>query len=576
MKRVMNSDCTGKSIALPLIIAVSLVWGVTRARAESESKDIVDTAVAAGDFNTLVAAVEAAGLVDTLKGPDPFTVFAPNDEAFKRLSAGTLQTLLKPENKEQLGAILAYHVVPGQVSAREAFGLNNAATVNGQRLDIAKRDGRLVVGSAKIIATDINCSNGVIHVIDQVLLPEQTRIPAVAEEAGQFSTLLAAVAAAGLADVLNGDGPFTVFAPTDDAFDSLPGGTLETLLKPENRQKLLDILKYHVVSGRVYADQAAEAGQATTLLGNLVETSVSAEGLRVNDSRVVKGDLETANGVIHVIDAVLLPEPLNPTQAMRMMEDGIERGVPVFNRGDHHECAEIYKAVCMAIVNSKSDQLPQSVMTALKTGLDQAEHQHDAGSRAWALRHGMDSAIIALREISRVSSRRAAGGERLLFTFENSDAAAQWQTTNDGVMGGRSDGWFRINEDKNMEFFGTLSLENNGGFASVRARGSNLGLEKGDSIVARVRGDGREYSLNLYTPTRQMAFSYRAKFRTQKDEWIEVRIPMDEFVATSFGRVVRNQELDPAKVTGLGVLLGDKKPGPFQLEIDWIKADTSS
>jgi monofunctional biosynthetic peptidoglycan transglycosylase len=164
----------------------------------------------------------------------------------------------------------------------------------------------------------------------------------------------------------------------------------------------------------------------------------------------------------------------------------------------------------------------------------------------------------------------------MLFAFEDADAAAQWRTTNDGVMGGRSDGRFKINEYGNMEFFGTLSLENNGGFASVRARGTSLGLEGGDSIVARVRGDGREYSLNLYTPTRRMAFSYRAKFRTQKDEWIEVRIPVDNFVATSFGRVVRNQELDPREVNGLGVLLGDKKAGPFELEIDWIRVDKAS
>ena len=172
-----------------------------------------------------------------------------------------------------------------------------------------------MIGEAKIVATDINCTNGVIHVIDQVLLPEQNRIPAVAEKAGQFNTLLAAVSAAGLAKVLDGDGPFTVFAPTDDAFKALPKGTVETLLKPENKQKLVDILKYHVVSGRVYADQAAQAGQATTLLGSVVETSVSADGLRINDSLVVKGDLETANGVIHVIDAVLLPQPMSPLQA---------------------------------------------------------------------------------------------------------------------------------------------------------------------------------------------------------------------------------------------------------------------
>jgi monofunctional biosynthetic peptidoglycan transglycosylase len=127
-----------------------------------------------------------------------------------------------------------------------------------------------------------------------------------------------------------------------------------------------------------------------------------------------------------------------------------------------------------------------------------------------------------------------------------------------------------------MEFFGTLSLENNGGFASVRSRGRNLGLQKGDTIVVRVRGDGREYSLNLYTPTRRMAFSYRAKFRTTKDEWIEVRLPLDKFVATSFGRVVRNQQLDPSEVNGLGILLGDKKAGPFELEVDWIKAVKAS
>ena len=576
MRRLIESMCISRSVAVLSITAVCLVSGTTQAWGESEAKDIVDTAVAAGDFDTLVAAVEAAGLANTLKGPGPFTVFAPTEKAFSRLPKGTLQPLLKPENKEQLKAILTYHVVPGRVFAREAYGLNHAATVNGQRVGITRRDGKLFIGKAQIVATDVNCSNGVIHVIDQVLVPEQTRIPAVAEKAGQFSTLLAAASASGLAEVLDGDGPFTVFAPTDDAFKALPEGTIETLLKPENKQELVKILKYHVVSGRVYTDKVAEAGQATTLLGSVVETSVSANGLRINDSLIVKGDLETANGVIHVIDSVLLPQPMIPRQAMRTLEDAIRRGVPVFNRGDHSECAEIYTAACQAIVDSGSDQVPQSVMTALRTALGRATHEHDADSRAWTLRHGMDSALVGLREMSPPNSSTAEDKERLLFTFERPGAAARWQTANDGVMGGRSDGRFKINEDKNMEFFGTLSLENNGGFASVRSIGSNLGLEKGDSIVARVRGDGREYSLNLYTPTRRTAFSYRAEFKTRKDEWIEVRIPLDTFVATSFGRIIRNQQLDPSEVTGLGILLGDKKAGPFKLEIDWIKVDKTS
>jgi uncharacterized surface protein with fasciclin (FAS1) repeats len=388
------------SLASLFAAAISLVVGIGQVRAESEPKDLVDTAVAAGSFETLVAAVKAAGLVETLKQPGPFTVFAPTDEAFDNLPAGTLKSLLKAKNKEQLSAILTYHVVPGRVSARVAFGLDNAATVNGQRLDIDRRDGKLVIGEANIVATDINCTNGVIHVIDRVLLPEQQRIPASAAKAGQFNTLLAAVSAAGLGEVLDGAGPFTVFAPTDDAFETLPEGTVESLLKPENKQKLVDILKYHVLSGRVYSEQAAQARQAKTLFGPVVETSVSADGLRINDSLVVLADLETANGVIHVIDSVLLPEPMGPRQAMRALEDAIRRGVPVYNHGNHRECAEIYTTACQMIVDSGSDQVPHGVMTVLQKTLDRSKHIHHSGMRAWALRHGIDSALSSLRQMS--------------------------------------------------------------------------------------------------------------------------------------------------------------------------------
>lgn len=165
----------------------------------------------------------------------------------------------------------------------------------------------------------------------------------------------------------------------------------------------------------------------------------------------------------------------------------------------------------------------------------------------------------------------AKAEERILFRFDKPDAAKSWQTVNDGVMGGRSDGRFKINEDKNMEFFGTLSLVNNGGFASVRARGGNLGLKANDVIVARVLGDGREYTVNVYTQTNFGGYSYRQSFQTRKDEWIEVKFPVNKFVATWRGRVFPNENLDPGKVTGLGFLLGDNKAGSFKLEIEWIK-----
>jgi monofunctional biosynthetic peptidoglycan transglycosylase len=161
---------------------------------------------------------------------------------------------------------------------------------------------------------------------------------------------------------------------------------------------------------------------------------------------------------------------------------------------------------------------------------------------------------------------------RSLFDFTGSEAAKEWQNINDGVMGGVSEGKFKITDKKTLEFYGTLSLENNGGFASVRTKAKKLDLEKGDSLLLRLRGDGREYSMNLHVPRRLVAFSYRALIQTKKDQWIEVKLPLDKFQATSFGRPVRDAgQVDPQEDNGLGFLLGDKKAGPFKLEIEWIK-----
>jgi uncharacterized surface protein with fasciclin (FAS1) repeats len=140
---------------------------------EAKSKDIVETAVEAGSFETLAAALEAAGLVDTLKGEGPFTVFAPTDEAFAKLPEGTVESLLKPENKEKLTAILTYHVVAGKVMAADVVELENAETVQGSEVQIRTADGKVMINNARVVKTDIDCTNGVIHVIDTVLLPRE-------------------------------------------------------------------------------------------------------------------------------------------------------------------------------------------------------------------------------------------------------------------------------------------------------------------------------------------------------------------------------------------------------------------
>jgi len=270
-------------------------------------KDIVDTAVGAGSFKTLAAALTAADLVGALKGPGPFTVFAPTDAAFAKLPAGTVESLVKPENKSLLTSILTYHVVSGSVMAGDVVKLTQVTTLNGQRVDIKVSDGSVSIDGAQVVTTDIACSNGVIHVIDAVLMPVSDNIPAVATKAGKFSTLLAAAKAAGLVGALSGEDALTVFAPTDEAFAKLPAGTVAALLKPENKAKLVEILTYHVVKGRVYSDQALAAKQATTLQGGTIDIAVVGKVTKVNTAALIAMDIEASNGVIHVIDTVLMP-----------------------------------------------------------------------------------------------------------------------------------------------------------------------------------------------------------------------------------------------------------------------------
>ncbi len=271
--------------------------------------DIVDTAVADGRFTTLVAAVQAAGLVDTLKGEGPFTVFAPTDEAFAKLPAGTVEDLLKPENLETLKNILLYHVVAGKVMAADVTTLESAETVLGKSVKIKVDMGNVYINDAQVVITDIETSNGVIHVIDSVILPpaKLSDIVDTAVADGRFTTLVAAVQAAGLVDTLKGEGPFTVFAPTDDAFAKLPAGTVEDLLKPENLETLKNILLYHVVAGKVMAADVTTLESAETVLGKSVKIKVDMGNVYINDAQVVITDIETSNGVIHVIDSVILP-----------------------------------------------------------------------------------------------------------------------------------------------------------------------------------------------------------------------------------------------------------------------------
>jgi transforming growth factor-beta-induced protein len=317
--RIVKADIRTRN---GIIHVIDQVLTVPRAEA---AKDIVAIASADSRFSTLVTALKAADLVEALQGEGPFTVFAPTNDAFAALGAATVSSLLA--DKSRLQDILLYHVVKGEaVDAKTASGLSEATMANGDEVRISYKKSELQINDARVVIKDIKAKNGIIHVIDAVLVPAAAEEPqpespalppaptpeptledivTIASGDPRFSTLVKAVAAADLVSTLQGAGPFTVFAPTDDAFAKL-GVSLEALVA--DKAALTDILAYHVVSGAaVDAQAASKLTEAKMLNGETVRISVKDGALRINEATVIIKDIKAKNGIIHVIDAVLLP-----------------------------------------------------------------------------------------------------------------------------------------------------------------------------------------------------------------------------------------------------------------------------
>jgi transforming growth factor-beta-induced protein len=307
--------------------------------------DIVDVATkSAPEFSTLVSALTAGDLVSALQGNGPFTVVAPTNSAFAALPPTVLSKLLLPINKPELQKILKYHLVSGNFNSTALTSLagNNtptAATLEGSSLKFTIVNGALKINSntstpqvGSVITPNVSATNGIIHVIDQVLLPStfdpaslkdaptvsaSNNIVQTAIASKDFSTLVAAVKAAGLVDTLSGTGPFTVFAPTNDAFAKVPADVLSKLVLPENKDALVKVLTYHVVSGKYTADELVKVKQLKTVEGSSVEIDNALALYRINsksltnslptDTNVNLTNIQTSNGIIHSIDSVLIP-----------------------------------------------------------------------------------------------------------------------------------------------------------------------------------------------------------------------------------------------------------------------------
>jgi len=302
MKRII-------SLVAVLAVAAAAVGGTGPATAGTRASkvDIVQTAVAAGQFTTLASLLQKAGLVDTLATGGPFTVFAPTDAAFAKVPKATLDALAADPAK--LKAVLLYHVVPGRVTAADVVKLTSAKTAEGRSLGIKVVNGSVFVDGAQVTTPDVEATNGVIHVIDSVLIPKEATAPKTivqtAVAAGSFKTLASLLKKAGLVGTLQGKGPFTVFAPTDAAFAKLPKATLAALAK--NKAKLRSVLLYHVVKGNVSAAKVVTLRSAKTLNGKAVSIRVNGGNVLVGGARVTTADVKASNGVIHVVNKVLIP-----------------------------------------------------------------------------------------------------------------------------------------------------------------------------------------------------------------------------------------------------------------------------
>jgi transforming growth factor-beta-induced protein len=291
------------------------------------SQDLVENASAASTLSTLVTAITEAELVETLQGDGPFTVFAPTNTAFEALPEGTLDELLLPENQSQLADVLTFHVVAGEFLASDLSDGQRLTTVQGDDLIVYIQNGEVTINGAVVSTADAVSSNGVIHVIDSVLLPPSDEatvgdvtlprtndIVANAVLADDLSTLVTAVTEADLVETLSDEtASYTVFAPVNAGFDDLPTGTLDTLLEPANIADLQGVLTYHVVEGSYSASQLYDGQVLTTVNGQELTVSKTSSGVQItggssdNVVNVAIADIYSSNGVVHAIDGVLLP-----------------------------------------------------------------------------------------------------------------------------------------------------------------------------------------------------------------------------------------------------------------------------
>ena len=392
------------------------------AAAAADGRDLVTVARGAG-LGKLIACVAAAGL-ELPAGP--VTIFAPTDAAFAALPKGTVESLLRPENKGKLRTILLQHIVEGRLGSAEVLNQRSLSTLAEQQLAIDFAGQR--IGGAGLVAADVAFDGGVVHVIDKVLLPETRSLAEVAIATDTLKTLVTAVKAAGLAEQFGaGNGPWTVFAPVDSAFAKLPKAAVADLLKPQNRDALTQVLGLHVVPGRIAARELLQKQKLTSLMGAPIEVRLVDGKLTVGGARLLAADVQAQNGVIHLIDTVITApagggdsgssgrgagaaagsEGSLAAELRAIYELAVERGVPLFNRGEAEGCAAVYEVAVQSVLRLARGRVAPELLAELRDDADNAAAIREPKPRAWAYRQAMDQAYA---NVEKALAARAGDG----------------------------------------------------------------------------------------------------------------------------------------------------------------------
>lgn len=286
-----------------LMFALTLQSCVT-----TEKRSIVTVVGESPQLTTFAEAIQATDLLQTLEEEGPFTLFAPSDAAFAKLPEGALEELLEDGNEDVLLAILKYHIISGKVPSGSLVDGQVAATLQGENFVVSTNDGIRVNGT--LVATpDIAAGNGMIHIVDEVLMPlsmQEKNITQLVLANDNLSFLASALESADLVKTLSQQGTFTVFAPTNDAFEALPGDMLTNLLKPENKEVLGSLLGYHVIGSKLMASDLRKDQKVITTQGESITVDPE-DGLKINGAVVTGPDIKASNGVLHLVNKVILP-----------------------------------------------------------------------------------------------------------------------------------------------------------------------------------------------------------------------------------------------------------------------------